>query len=433
MSVDPFQEQFAALTNVAALSVDVDDATFFDRLTETIAHLVDARRVVFGLLDGDKQLVLQPGTFGVTDGTAAMSTPCTPCTPGGSGVLEDIVYRGSSYRGGFTNDSESSPWRELLGGVDVTNALVIPWTVGADRRGIVAAFDAPAPEGFSEADARLLKIAAATAGLMWQHKVTNDHCHALNRESEALNDSIRSMVNMVVHEFRSPLTVVSGYAEMFSAGAFGDMPKTTDAPLKAIIEKTAELSGLVDALLLVAQLEAGSITAGLSHFDLRETVAAITAEAQALVGLAGASIVVVVPPSPVTAVADADHVHLILNNLIANALHYGGPHPEIRVVVANDPVPTVTVSDPGGGIPPQMHERIFERFIRGVGRTSHSGSGLGLYVSRQLAEHSGGELHLDQSTPSTGTAFSLVLRGVAANPTTANEAVSKTELLTPSR
>lgn len=412
--VDASKELFAAVMAVAAVHLDVDDAAFFGAVTATVARIVDARRVVFGLLDGEGALAIHPGTFGVPgriDGSAVA------CVPAGTGVLEDIVYRGSLYCGRFIEPAESAPWHELLGGLNVHDAVVVNWSAGDERLGLAAAFDSASPGSFTEAHVRLLQIAAATVGLVWKHKVTNDHCQVLYHESQALNESIRSMVDMIVHEFRSPLTVLYGYADMLATGAFGDLPVAAEAPLKAMMAKTAELSDHVEALLLVAQLEAGAIPAAVSPFDLCQTVAAATAAAEPLADLGGAKIVLETLPRPVTAVADADHVRLILNNLLANALHYGGPHPEIRVVVSADPAPMVTVMDPGGGIPQEMQERIFERFVRVVGRTTPPGSGLGLYLSRQLAERSGGQLRLDRSDRATGTAFSLLLRGIAATAT----------------
>ena len=97
----------------------------------------------------------------------------------------------------------------------------------------------------------------------------------------------------------------------------------------------------------------------------------------------------------------------ILNNLLTNAIHYSRQSPRIRVVVESDG--SVLVTDHGKGVPEEMRERIFDRFVRVEDRTATPGTGLGLYVSRQLAELQGGRLTLERSELEEGSTFRLTL------------------------
>jgi signal transduction histidine kinase len=118
-------------------------------------------------------------------------------------------------------------------------------------------------------------------------------------------------------------------------------------------------------------------------------------------------------------VCDEDLLRRVLANLVENAIKYSrdGSRVELRVVDGADAV-SIEVRDEGLGIPPSEQERIFEKFYRldaamtrGVG-----GSGLGLYIARELVEAMGGSLTL-RSTPGTGSTFAVTLPRATARPT----------------
>jgi two-component system sensor histidine kinase SenX3 len=108
---------------------------------------------------------------------------------------------------------------------------------------------------------------------------------------------------------------------------------------------------------------------------------------------------------------DPDDVVHIVNALVANAIvHSDGP-PEVRVSVSGRPAPRVVVEDRGQGIPEGERERIFERFYRIEAPASRhrAGTGLGLYVARELARRHGGEVVLEWSREGEGSRFALEL------------------------
>jgi signal transduction histidine kinase len=115
--------------------------------------------------------------------------------------------------------------------------------------------------------------------------------------------------------------------------------------------------------------------------------------------------------TPVLVQADAEHVGRILDNLINNALTYCVGQPRVTVSVSNLGQPTIAVSDNGVGIPAEKRELVFERFVRLddalIGPVP--GTGLGLYISRELARRHGGSLVLDESAPGKGSRFLLRL------------------------
>ena len=119
------------------------------------------------------------------------------------------------------------------------------------------------------------------------------------------------------------------------------------------------------------------------------------------------------------ALADAGALERILVNLLTNALKYSPPGAPVELELAShgDRI-SVTVRDRGAGIPPDEQARIFERFYRSRAATRKEGLGLGLYITRLLAERMGGGISLE-SAPGRGSAFTVTLPAAQADETVA--------------
>jgi PAS domain S-box-containing protein len=223
------------------------------------------------------------------------------------------------------------------------------------------------------------------------------------------NGAMRDFSNLVVHELRSPLAVISGYAALMIDGSLQPGTPTWDRALSEIAGKTTEALGLADDLLLSSRLDASVLIPKLAHVNLRAIAAAALERGAASAQLAGADLQVEAGFEAAEAVADAGMVGQIIDNLIQNALAYGGTPARVRIRVSADPCPIVSVEDGGPGVPAELRETIFRRFSRGAQRASVPGTGLGLYLSQQLAQLQGGSLKLDWSEEGRGCCFSLRL------------------------
>jgi signal transduction histidine kinase len=128
--------------------------------------------------------------------------------------------------------------------------------------------------------------------------------------------------------------------------------------------------------------------------------------------LLGAELHLDVPEDPVFVQADPTHLARIVDNLVNNALAYSQGRPWVRVAVRASAHAELTVEDRGIGIPPDMRERVFERFVRLElpGQPLQPGTGLGLYISRELARRQGGELEVVESEPGRGSMLALRLK-----------------------
>ncbi len=219
-------------------------------------------------------------------------------------------------------------------------------------------------------------------------------------------------LNMAAHELRTPLTVLSGYISMLMDGSLGPPSESWLKTMTMLQAKTTELGNLVSGILVAARLEAGKLGIRAERLDLRVAVRAAVDRLRPSAELAQATIEVDLPDEAVTVVGDAESLARILDNLLNNALIYSQEAPWICVrISARDGRAVLAVEDRGIGIPKEMHERIFERLVR-LDRPSLGfppGTGLGLFISRTLAEQMNGSLLLGQSAPNRGSTFILSL------------------------
>ncbi|MDQ6709823.1 MAG: HAMP domain-containing protein [Candidatus Dormibacteraeota bacterium] len=228
-------------------------------------------------------------------------------------------------------------------------------------------------------------------------------------EAQEASKSKSAFLSMAAHELRTPLSVIYGYLSMLQDGSIS--PDKWERPISVLIGKAAELNRIVDDLLTAARIEGGTVPTEVKTIDLREMTRQAIARAEARVGLLKAEMTYDEPLDPVIVDADTEQIARVIDNLINNALTYSSGKPWLKVTVTDDPGPAVTVEDRGIGIPPERQEKVFERFYRiddaAIG--PQPGTGLGLYISRELAERHNGSLKLEQSAPGKGSTFVLRL------------------------
>ena len=226
--------------------------------------------------------------------------------------------------------------------------------------------------------------------------------------SEAKSEFLKA----AAHELRTPVAVINGYLSLLEERTFGETPDSWSRPLKTMLAKIGELNNIVDELLEAARLERGARDSTRSHEDLRHLALAAVERARARAELIGAQVTLDAASDPVPVAVNADGIGRILDNLINNGLAYSPRPAEVLVQPITDRGRAlVRVVDNGIGIPETTRDRIFESFFRGgLGHSSEvAGSGLGLYISRQLAESHGGSLVLERTELGAGSTFTLAL------------------------
>ncbi len=223
---------------------------------------------------------------------------------------------------------------------------------------------------------------------------------------EALERSRSAFIANASHELRTPLTALGGYLELLTEGGLTEAERSEF--LETMGEQVQRLTKLATDLLDLSRLDAGGITVGQDELELGELAADCAREMQALAARRG-SFVVVEDGEEVLARGDEGRVLQVLRVLVDNAVRHTPPGSTVTLRTEKTPWgASVIVSDDGPGIPPELLERVFERFFRGPGAAAR-GTGLGLAIARELAERMDGRL-LVTSGPG-GTRFELELPG----------------------
>ena len=224
-------------------------------------------------------------------------------------------------------------------------------------------------------------------------------------------------MGMVTHELRNVLNCVFLKSEMLLKGASrSDEGRPTVAAIHAIQAYTVRMNRLVGDLIDVASINAGRLALRPESSD---AVALLTETTEAYVSAAlekGITLETAIGKRALTANFDRERVLQVLSNLITNALKFTerGGRVEIRGECDAGEL-RISVRDSGAGIPTDMLESVFERFLQ-VSKSDRRGLGLGLYISRCIVESHGGRMWAE-SKLGEGSTFHFTLPGsVAAHP-----------------
>ncbi|HXL77567.1 MAG TPA: MASE1 domain-containing protein [Candidatus Eisenbacteria bacterium] len=256
---------------------------------------------------------------------------------------------------------------------------------------------------------------ALTSFVLATFVATREHQEEMTRlyaAARAASQAKSAFLNIAAHELRTPITVVAGYLSMLTDGSLGRVPESWSAPLQVVVGKTGELNRIVEALLQASLVESDTGPLKGQVVDLREIVEDAIARARPRADLLHADISVSLAPDVVSVKGDKGQLGRVLDNLINNSLSYSAPPARLFIDVSTDSRRAVVrVEDSGIGIRDDEREQVFDRFYRGASPAvvRVPGVGLGLYISRQLAEHHGGSLVVESSNPETGTVFALDL------------------------
>jgi signal transduction histidine kinase len=171
---------------------------FYRGLTESVAELVGADKVLFWQLNEDRTLTPIPGAHGIDDQFIARLYPA-PAEPYGGDLTSQVVYEDFVFRAAVSD--RDSPHRAVLDVLGVTSAISVPWRAGQQRLGVVAAYDSRHRDGFSIEDAWVLRMAGLAAGLVWQLKLAETDLtktiSRLQRVDEARQLLLRNMSTAV--------------------------------------------------------------------------------------------------------------------------------------------------------------------------------------------------------------------------------------------
>ncbi len=244
------------------------------------------------------------------------------------------------------------------------------------------------------------------------HRAANAIDNArLYREEQELVRSREEFLSIASHELKTPLTILKASAQILSRQVLQsdlDRNRITGCAQRLQVQ-VDRLETLVADLLDASRLQQGRLELRTEPYDLREIAGEILARFQDAPERTEGHRLTLDAPAPVIGLIDPARLDQVLTNLLSNALKYSPGGGEVRLGIHQcDDQALITVSDQGIGITAAEQTRLFQPFSRGDAVRGISGTGLGLYISRQIVERHGGTITVE-SQPGAGSTFSVRL------------------------
>ena len=296
----------------------------------------------------------------------------------------------------------------LADGARVGTVLLAPLVAHDAVLGVLAVARAEGAEPFTERDARRLSIIADHAALaVWKSQ--------LLEAAQAATHTKSNFLATISHELRTPLTALTGYGELLADEILGPMAPAQHDVVERMRSVTHHITAMIEEILTFSSLEAGGEHVRLVFTDVGETLRAAVRSVQPLAQGKDVALHVDVADDVPHIVTDPEKLRQILVNLLGNAAKFT-EHGHVRVRATLDPSPgvgqrvRVDVCDTGIGISAEDLPKLFHPFAQldeGLTRR-FGGTGLGLYIARQLAVLLGGRLDV-RSEIGVGSTFTLTL------------------------
>jgi len=279
--------------------------------------------------------------------------------------------------------------------------------------------DDSALEELARQNRDLVQVLAELEEKREQMEALNRRLEESNRELNEANAKLREMSAMkeeflalTTHDLRSPLTVISGVINFFSSGRLGDLTSEQKNMVEMMERNTQNLIELVNDLLDASKLESGTMRLDLASIELRGLVEELRKQMLPLAREKEIALEELIPEDLPLLKADRAKLRRVLVNLISNALKFTQRGGRVELL-ARPEAPgwvRVAVTDNGVGIPPEDLSDIFDKYAQARSRATRSekGTGLGLYITRQLVELHGGRIEV-QSEVGRGSTFSFTV------------------------
>jgi signal transduction histidine kinase/CheY-like chemotaxis protein len=337
------------------------------------------------------------------------------------GLVGKAVQSGSTLYSG----NLSAPKDEFLFLPEVKSEMACPVKI-ADT--VVAVLDVQSDKrnDFDDSDRLVIETISSALGNAIQNANAYQNLERINAQLEEASRMKEEVLQIVAHDFRSPLTVIRGYLDQIIR-----KEKWLDAQQKEIMltvsQQAFRLQTLADATLKASRFDSGDITFNFEKTDFISFLRNLL-----LPWSEKHNFVVKTPKSLPLIKADASRLQEAMENLISNAIKYspdGGDitirvrgvsreeiSPEFRSDATHGNFLLISISDQGIGIPPDKKDLLFRRFARIHDSRRIEGAGLGLYIAKKIVEAHGGRIWLQEQKK--GSCFCFTLPEYHPNPTT---------------
>ncbi len=218
-------------------------------------------------------------------------------------------------------------------------------------------------------------------------------------------------ISIASHQLRTPLSAINTYANMLNSGYYGELNGEQQKYMETILKAIDRMNGLISTLLDVSQLEAGKISVRPQKLEVGSLLRSLINDYNQTADSKNLTIKTKLPTIPIIVNCDRLLLGEIYSNLISNAMKYSRDGGVVTVCLKerkNDIC--FSVQDTGYGIPKKMQKYIFTKFYRAdnIRKIDTTGTGLGLYLAKQIADMLGGKIWFE-SLDKKGSTFYFAL------------------------
>ncbi|MFA5889582.1 MAG: PAS domain S-box protein [Actinomycetota bacterium] len=274
-----------------------------------------------------------------------------------------------------------------------------------------AAFDGTTTEGFEtqrlRRDGRQIDVSLTVSPIVDRRTGVVTGASIIARditEKKAAEQALSVFIANAAHELRTPLTTLAGFADVLAIHRHTMNEEQMEQAFEVVRRQGARARELIDNLLDLSRIDAGSPSVTLQSVALR---AAIEHAVDLAIPPDGVRVRTEVPEG-INVIADPLRLDQIVINLLTNAYRYGGPNVTLTASSSHGTA-VLRVADDGPGVPEELVPRLFDPFARGGDVAGTPGSGLGLAIVRRLVDAFGGEIRHEHNSP-TGAIFALRLK-----------------------
>lgn len=287
--------------------------------------------------------------------------------------------------------------------------LGVPIMLKEEGIGTLVVLNKPVRD-FTDRDIFFLQQLAAEAAVAIHHAMLFDELKRLNQDLEKATQHKSQFLARLAHELKTPLNVIIGILDVMNLGATGPLSEKQKSALNKIQDQSRALLKMVNDVLYLSRIEAGTIPLEVSTFLMDRLVESLRILTEDLQRKNGLKVVWEIEPGLPPLTTDAAKLEAILQNLIVNAFKYTSEG-EVRIGIKNrseSKSVELVVEDTGKGISPEDLPKIFERFHQVYSTAASQGVGLGLTIVKKYLELIKGNIHV-QSELGKGSTFTITL------------------------
>lgn len=241
---------------------------------------------------------------------------------------------------------------------------------------------------------------------------SRDQLIVANEKLQELDKKKTEFVSIASHQLRSPLTAIKGYSSMILEGSFGEVGDKAKDAVDRIFQSSQKLVNIIEDFLNVTRIELGTMKYEMSEVNIKDMTKRIIEELKPNIEKRGLSLSFKADKGDHTVYADAGKISQVVGNVIDNAIKYTPKGTISITLTGQNGTVVVAVKDSGVGIPKETIPKLFEKFIRAddAGKTNISGTGLGLYVAKQIIESHHGRIWAESEGKGHGSTFFIELK-----------------------